>query len=269
MTHVSEQIEIHDAEPQPGQSVARPAPSAPPPVLNGSIIELLHAAVKQGTPVAELKELVQLHEHMEEREARKNFFAAIAAFQEEVGPVVRRRKADVATRSGDEMKYNYANVDDILSDVRPTLIKHGLSLKWDQKLEGVNSTTFVTVMHIGGHSETSSFTVPTESRAGMSPQQKVGAATSYAQARALGLALGITTTDAEPDAVDPTPVTDEQLADIQEACEKHGVPMERFLKALEVKAAGEIRRVDYMRALQLIDDFAERQAAKAAKAGGR
>jgi hypothetical protein len=230
---------------------------------------LLRLAVEKGMAVEQLEALVGLRERMEDRQARRDYFAALAAFQEEVGPVVRKRKADVETRSGGNMKYAYANVDDILTDVRPTLLKHGLSLKWDQKLDSGNCTTLCTVMHVGGHAETSSFTVPTESRAGMSPQQKVGAAMSYGQARVLGIALGITTTDQEPDAIDPTPISPEQLEEIQTACEKHEVPMERYLKALDVKSAGEIRRMDFMRALELIDEYVERKMKKAAKGGGQ
>lgn len=265
---VADPVEIHEAQ----QLVRHEAPRVPTAIPGaGSIIELLHAAVKQGTPVAELKELVALHEHMEQRQARQAFFAALAAFQQAVEPIVRKRKADVATRDAGAMKYAYANVDDIAQAIRPALLAHGLSYKWDQKLDGGNCTTLCTVMHIDGHAETSSFTVPTESRAGMSPQQKVGAAMSYGQARVLGIALGITTTDAEPDAIDPTPVTDEQLAEIQDAIEQHGVPADRYLKALEVTKASAIRKVDFMRAMQMIDEFVERQAAKAAakaKKGG-
>jgi hypothetical protein len=247
-------------------------PETPRPIIAGanaeSAMDLLRLGLENGRPVGELREVVALVEHMQERQARQEYFGAIAKFQEEVGPVVRKRQADVATRDGGNMKYAYANVDDVMTDVRPTLVKHGLSVKWGQKLDGGNCTIITTVMHVAGHSETTEFTVPTESRAGMSPQQKVGAATSYGQVRALGLALGITTSDAEPDPIDPTPVNDEQLDEIQDAVEKHEVPVDRLLKALGVKAAGEIRAVDFLRVMQMIDDYAERKAAKAKRGGG-
>jgi hypothetical protein len=57
--------------------------------------------------------------------------------------------------------------------------------------------------HIGGHSRVSSFAVPTETRAGMSPQQKFGAAATYAQRRALSSVLGLWTGDPDTDCADP------------------------------------------------------------------
>lgn len=248
------------------KSAGAPVAAAPGGVLASaeSVDSLFKLAIENKLPAAELRELVALHEHVTQRLARQAYFEALAAFQTEVGPVVRKRQADVATRDGGNMTYAYANADDILTDVRPTLLKHGLSLRFDQKLDQGQCTAFCTVMHVLGHQETSSFTVPTESRAGMSPQQKVGAATSYAQARVLGIALGITTTDAEPDPVDPTPVTDEQLEDIQTACEANEVPIARLLKWLGVEKASDIRQADYLRVLQAIDDYAKAAAAKKA-----
>lgn len=220
-----------------------------------SIDGLFRLAVQNRTPAAELRELMALHRETRQELARQAYFAALAAFQEEVGPVVKKRQSEtIATRDGGTMQYGYANADDILSDVRPTMIRHGLSLKWGQELEGQNCTIVCTVMHIGGHSEVTRFTVPTETRAGMSPQQKVGAAGSYAQARVIGLALGVTTTAGEPQGIDPTPIDDEQVATIEQALEAKGVPLTRFLGWLRVEKVTEIRRVDYLRAMQALDN---------------
>lgn len=259
VTEVKERAAVAAPPVESGAMV--PRPDAPPPAARAagvmasaeSIDGLFRLAIEKGVAAGELRELVALHDQVTQRLARQAYFEALAAFQRDMEPVVRTRQADVTTRDGGGMKYKFANADDVLTTVRPTLLQHGLSVKFDQKLEAGQCTGFCTVMHVAGHSETSSFTVPTESRAGMSPQQKVGAAMSYAQARVLGIALGFTTTDAEPDAIDPTPITKEQADEISQLVHDKKIDPARVLKFLGVDAINEIRAMDYLKAVAALD----------------
>lgn len=232
--------------------------------------DLLRLAVEKGTPVEQLTALVDLRERMEARQARREYFAALKRFQQAYrnNPVIKQRSADFANTGGGRTQYNYANADDVARHIGEMLEVEGLNYKWDAKVDGGLLTLTTTVMHEGGHSESSTFVVPTESKAGMSPQQKVGAASSYAQARGLANALGITITDEPPDVTDPTPVSDEQLEDIQTACAEHDVPVERLLKLAGVKKASDIRRGDYLKVLAAIDEYAKYMAQRAAKKQG-
>lgn len=231
------------------------------PAGAGSVLNLLHAAVQQGTPVEQLEKLVDLHERMEQREARRAFFVALAQFQESAPLVKQSETAKIATKSGGSYSYTFAPLDEIVRTIAPHLIRHGLSYRWDTAVDQKSIRVTCTVSHINGHSESSSMTLPIDNASAMSDQQKVGAAMTFGQRRSLTAALGLVTTDSDaPPAEDPTPVSTEQadqLDDMLDAtgadrvkflrwigCERvHLIPAARFDEAMrELKRVGERRR---------------------------
>ena len=252
MTHI-----MDPSDATPSQAVTRRAPNGSPPIVAGtdSIVELLHAAVKQGTPVAELKELVALHEHMEKRQALKAYFDALAAFQAEAPLIQQSHTAKIATKSGGSYSYTYAPLDEVVRTILPLLAKHGLSFRWDSVVDQKAITIRCTVSHIAGHSETSSMTLPIDNASAMSDQQKVGAAMTFGQRRSLTAALGLVTTDEDPDAakdLDPTTVNDDQFATIQDLINEKGLTgdrLRRFLTYMSVAQIGHIRAADYDKAV--------------------
>ena len=250
--------ELEDLAEKPGKLARQDATPRGALVVGDDTADLLRLAVERGTPVEQLTALVDLRERMEARQARREYFAALKAFQEEyaTNPVIKSRTADIASNKGADFAYRYANVDDVARHIGPMLMKHGLSHKWNAKVEGQMLTCTTIVMHVGGHSEASDFSVPTENRAGMSPQQKVGSAMSYAQARGLANALGITITDEQPDNVDPTPIDDEMLAEIQDIVAAKDIDVRRVLKFAGVEKVSDIRKGDYLKVIAALDRIA-------------
>jgi hypothetical protein len=94
----------------------------------------------------------------------------------------------------------YASLDDIAATIRKPLGEHGFSYRWsDAIVEPGKLTLSCVVSHAGGHSKSSSITLPTESKAGCSEAQKVGAILTYAQRYSLINALGLTSCDEDTD----------------------------------------------------------------------
>lgn len=201
------------------------------PTGAGSVIALLHAAVQQGTPVEQLEKLVDLHERMEAREARRAFFAALAAFQQSAPMVRQTETAKIATRTGSSYSYTFAPLDEIARTIAPHLVAHGLSYRWDTAVEAKQIKVTCTVSHVDGYSESSSVTLPIDNTSAMSDQQKVGAAMTFGQRRSLTAALGLVTTDSEaPASEDTTPVSVEQADQIDDMLDSTGVDRVKFLK---------------------------------------
>jgi hypothetical protein len=116
----------------------------------------------------------------------------MSAFQAECPILVRGR-------AGHENRYNYTPLEVIVGKVTPLLQKYGFSHEEDSIVTEGWVESLVTVKHRGGHSITKRFKVPTESKAGMSPQQKYGAAMTYATRYAFCAAFGIRTADKDTD----------------------------------------------------------------------
>jgi ERF superfamily protein len=229
-----------------GQAVAIPQEAT-------SIVQLLHLAVERGTPVAELKELVDLHERMERRQAEKDFAEAMAAFQRECPQIKKSSTASVVTKSGGKYSYTYAELDEIVRTVGPILAQHGLSYTWDTAVDKSLLTCTCVVRHIGGHHVESRFTLPTDaSSPGMNSQQAVGAALTYARRQSLVAAIGLTMTDEDTDGIDPTPITEDQVTMILDLLQETGANHQKFLEYINATSVSLIRASDFDRAVRAL-----------------
>lgn len=259
---------------EPGRAahtaLVAPEPAAPVQVdAAGSVTELLRIAVERGTPVEQLKELVALHEHMSQREAAKLFFAALAAFRAACPSIKRGSTAHVVSQTkGTKFDFQYASLDQIAAVVDPLLAKNGLSYGWNSAVSGALLSVECTLRHEAGHSITSSMTLPHESNAAMNPQQKYGAAMTFAQRRTLSSILGITTTDEDQDAAmqadaDPTPISDDQLTVIEDLIEAAKANVQKFTKYMGVTRLDEIRAADFDKATNALNSLkAKKEAAQ-------
>lgn len=165
-------------------------------------MSILSAAVASGMAPEALGKLVDLAERMDAANARKAFADAMARFGAICPPVQRRTENSQfqVTRDGRKVNRMYASLDDIAATVRKPLAECGLSYRWSNAVihEGKLTITCV-VSHELGHSESSSITLPTESRAGCSEAQKIGSVNTYAQRYSLVNALGLTSCDEDTD----------------------------------------------------------------------
>lgn len=156
-------------------------------------MDLLRIAVERGNvDVSTLERLMVVRKEVLAETAKREFFDALAAFQSEC-PIILR------SRAGHENRYKYAPLEKIVQEVTPFLTKHGFSHQEDGVVTDGWVEAIVTVTHRGGHKEEKRFKVPAASNAGMSAQQKYGAAMTYATRYAFCAAFGIRTADKDLD----------------------------------------------------------------------
>lgn len=242
---------------EPGTALTTPTdtPSALVAADPGSPTALLHEAVVRGASVEQLKELVGLHERIEERQARKAYFDAMAKFQAKCPPIKRSSVAKFNTRGGGEMSYTFAALDEIATTVNPILTECGLSYTWDSKVEGGTITCVCTVRHVFGHHEAATIQLPTDSASAMSSQQKVGAALTFARRLSLTQALGLTTTDDDIDGRDTSGgnITEEQVHELVKLSTEVKANMPAFLKYCGVASIDQIPASKFADAVALLE----------------
>lgn len=219
--------------------IAQPAPQG--------VDALLALAVQGNLDVEKLSRLIELKNKEEDRHAMRAFSAALAAFQRECPVIPKSSKANVTGGGG--FSYSYAEFDEIAKTIRPVLARHGLSFSFDTEMDGANLKAICTLRHEDGHSVRSTFVVPTATRAGMSDQQKVGAARTFANRYALLNVLGIATGEPDTDGMDPTTITSEQEAEIITLLDGTGADKQKFLDYFRVPSVNQLRAVDYDRAV--------------------
>lgn len=157
---------------------------------------LFNKAVEQGSAMEVIKELSAMEERIAARRAKSDFDAALTAFQSDC-PIIEKKKA-VMNKDGRSVRYHYAPLDSIVSQVQPILERHGIRFQFTTCTTGPRVKVLCKV-DCAGHSETSEFESPIDPQAFMNEQQKFAAALTYAKRYAFCNALGILTGDEDVD----------------------------------------------------------------------
>lgn len=177
-------------EPNQVASVATPA-------------HLLQVAVEQGADIDKLEKLMDLQDRYNAEQARKEFAEALAGFQSELGPIIKRKQ-------GHNCKY--ADIDDIAQAVRPMLDKHGLAYSFSQDQDNTGIFVTCTVRHKSGHSESNRMGAPFDNSGGKNNIQAIASSVTYLRRYTLTGALGITTGEDDNDGGKPAYTTDELIS---------------------------------------------------------
>lgn len=230
----------------------------------GAIIELVRLAVDKGLGVEALERLQVLHERVSDRQAALDFAEAFSRFQASCPPIPKSSAASITTKSGLKYGYKYAELDQIARTTRPHLEANGLSYLWDSVVEKNVLTCRCTLRHLNGHRETSSFSAPVDSAAGMSEQQKFAAALTYARRQSLVQVLGLTTTDDDNDAAadQVTRITEDQALYLNDLLTELDLDRAKFLAWAEVESVAQIAAANFTACERAIRATAEQRSAR-------
>ena len=224
-----------------------PARVATHPIAQQNPMAILQMAVERGLDVANIRELSALAERWQDRQASQDFADALTAFKGQCPTIRKTRTAKIASRAGGEYSYDYAPLEAIAAIVDPILHGLGLSYSWDSTMEGNTMRVTCTLRHVGGHRETSTFLCPTASSSGMSDAQKYASAMTFARRQSLTAILGLTTADMDRDGGDPTKITQEQAAQIEDLISASATDRAKFLTWAGVADVADIMAKDFDR----------------------
>lgn len=209
---------------------------------------LLAIAVQRGAGMEELSKLMDLQDRHDAREARKAYVAAMAAFKREPLEVLKRKRVAFG-----ETEYFHAELSDVTDAVCPALGKHGLSHAWDIE-QGAQIKVTCTITHEFGHSESVSMSAPPDQSGKKNAIQQVASTVTYLQRYTLLAICGIATKGQDDDARTGDgegfkPLTDEQIATINDYLTATGADRAKFLAFMGANAVEEIAAADYQRAI--------------------
>lgn len=202
------------------QSVTR-IPQQPVPAT----LQMILSAVKSGSDIERIKELMILHERFEKREAEKAFNGAMAAFRSEAMVIYKSKWVDIPNGA----KFFHAELANVCDAVIPNMSKYELYHKWipkqrDDKMIEITCR----ISHSLGHFEDTTLFAPPDTLGNKSAIHAVASTVTllerYTLLAAVGLAArgqdtngavpGSTTSDAKkPDDLDVWMADARALAD--------------------------------------------------------
>lgn len=159
-------------------------------------------AIAEKLPVETMERLFALRERVKAEAAKEAFVKSMMGFQQDC-PVIEKTK-DVMNKDGRTVRYKFAPIEAIVTQIKPYVLKHGLSYRWEVDTKDGKVTARAIITHILGHSESSAFEVPVDVEGYMSAPQKNASALTFAKRYSLCNALGIATGDEDTDATDVT-----------------------------------------------------------------
>jgi hypothetical protein len=239
----------------------------PPQAAEPSIGMILQYAIEKGHAPEAIEKLAAVFERMQDRRAAQAFALAMSGFRADCPPIPRKTENAqfMVTIAGNKRPRRYASLDDIAATIREPLSKHGLSFRWSEGkiADGFLSVTCV-VTHIDGHKESSAVTVPIDSKAGCSDQQKMGTANTYAQRYSIIQALGLTSCDDDDDGNGPKDLIDDnQAANIRHLIDETKADKVKLLATVGVETIEAIPAAAFRMVVNMLESKRKAQGAKA------
>lgn len=190
--------------------------SAHPAVIpheSGSLLEaVLRAASDPAVDPSRLRELLEIGERLEARQAKQRFDEALREMEPEL-PVVTKR-GEIIYKAGTKGT-KYAKWDDIHRACMPVLHKHGFSCSFTSELQGTNALRVIIRVKGWGHEEQGSLVVPWLDAGGSkSPAQQAASSETLGMRHAFVKFFNILTEDKDDDGSGrgvPERITEEQF----------------------------------------------------------
>lgn len=210
---------------------------------------LIAQAIEKNISVESMEKLLAMRREIRAEQAKEAYDRSMAAFQSDC-PVIEKTKS-VLNSKDKTVRYKYAPIESIVTQVKDLLKEHGFSYAITTKTNGV-LTVFCRVTHEMGHSETSEFSVPMNPDAYMTDQQKAGAALTFAKRYAFCNAFGILTgdedTDARPEEKNQIAdhkvemITAKQITMIHSTAPKKGISIDRIKEHNKVESIKDLTK---------------------------
>lgn len=217
-----------------------------------SVIEAIIAiASNPQMDVAKIAALVKLQEHMEERQAKKEYGEAMARLQPRIGAIAKRGKRVIEGK----LHNTFAKYEDVMDEVGPLLGEEGFYISFDSIPCDKGTDYSAQLTHRGGHSETRHVIFPPDKGGSKNDIQAIVSSGTYAQRTLLKMLVNFVTKEEDKDGEMPrtgSTITESQADQILTLCAQVGwtTPAMRvpLLNWLKVKRIEDIQASDYDRA---------------------
>jgi hypothetical protein len=196
------EAEKSTAKPSKTRVATKPA-HTPPAVVDQatSIMEIIgRMATDPSADIDKFERLLAISTEIEARNARKEFFDALATFQEECPSPKKSKTAKVKKDGRLVYTYTYSSLDDIVAVIKHPLSKNGLSYRFEQSVNGTNMIEITCVVtHRAGHEERNSMAGGADNSGGKNAIQQIASTVTYLRRYTLTGALGVAATDEDLD----------------------------------------------------------------------
>lgn len=253
MTLAAQALVEHEADaPERRQLAAAPSIAMTP-------MEMVGRALEMGVSADILKQMMDLRDREEARNAKLAFTRAVAAAKAELKPIMKTREVDYTPVGKQRVNYRHEDLAGIEEQVTPILTKHGLSYRYESENGPDKPITVTCVLeHVDGHSTRTPLSAGADNSGGKNSLQAIASAVTYLQRYTLKLALGLSVShdDDARGAVDE-PVSEKinaaQLKRLRQLLEETKSDVAKFCEIGGIEALPEMRASDFDGAVRMLE----------------
>jgi hypothetical protein len=178
----------NDLSPSPVPSHSPEALAAPDDITPQKLINMVAASGN----VDKLATLLDLKLRWDAAESKRKFDNALETFRQNKVVIKKTKEVVIATRGGDEMRYNHAELDKAAEIVEDALAEVGLTYTWKPVANPEGKPQMSLILRGFGHTEEMGTLVgPPDTSGGKNNMQAIGSSTTYLARYVLFYSLGI------------------------------------------------------------------------------
>ena len=148
-----------------------------------TIISKATTADEMLAATAMVKELIGSYNDQEDRQANRDFAAAMCEVQAEIPTLIAQKKV---TNKDGSLRYKCKPLPETLKEIKPYLHKHGFSIDTSTRWDENRGVAIVEISHSSGHSRRSEYSVVrSEARGGSTPTEAEEGTLTRAQRRCI------------------------------------------------------------------------------------
>lgn len=204
----------------------------PPSDVSPMIAMIERVAMDPAASIEKLERMMDMRDRLQAEAAKMAFAGAFAAASAEFPSIPLNGK-------GDKNKA-YALLKDIINYTRPILSAHGLALSFGVESHPDRVIVTAELMHVLGHSKTTSMELPKDQSGSKNAVQAVGSSQTYGQrytAQAiLGLSLGDDTDDDGRATGKSATISADEFFQLRNLIDEAGADEDKFCEYLKVSS---------------------------------
>ncbi len=238
-----------------------PAPSNIVPMERREMtpMEMVGRALEMGVSAEILKQMMDLRDREEARNAKMAFTKALAAAKAELKPIIKNRVVDYTPQGKQRVNYRHEDLAGIDEQITPILTKYGLSYTYESD-NGTDRPITVTCVleHVDGHSTRTPLSAGADTTGGKNSLQAIASTCTMLERYTLKLALGLSVSNDDDgrkagETLDDGQVSTEQRDAILALIAEVGADVARFCAYFKIEGVADLPAAQYDRAIKSLE----------------
>lgn len=223
-------------------------------VVQATPATLLQIAINNGADLDRLEKLMELQTRWEENQAKKAYFAAMAAFKATPPEIEKDKHVKYTTGKG-VTEYDHASLGNVTQRISAALGEHGLSAAWKTTQNAAKIIVTCRITHALGYGEETSLEASHDDSGGKNAIQSLGSTITYLERYSLLALTGLAALNSDDDGKSTQEIqylSDAEKATINGIIEDKKVDLKKFLTYMGVESVDTIKETDYQKAIQAL-----------------